>query len=43
MAQRLLEASDRGFWQPDAETLAALKAASAELEDRLEGVFAKAS
>ncbi len=43
IAQRLLEASDRGFWQPDAETLAALRAASAELEDRLEGVFAKAS
>jgi magnesium chelatase subunit H len=43
IAQRLLEASDRGFWTPDAETLAALRAANAELEDRLEGVFAKAS
>jgi magnesium chelatase subunit H len=43
MAQRLVEAHDRGYWTPDAETLAALKAASDELEDRLEGVYARAS
>jgi magnesium chelatase subunit H len=40
MAQRLLEATDRGFWRPDAATLDALRDAAAELEDRLEGVIA---
>jgi magnesium chelatase subunit H len=40
MAQRLLEANDRGFWSPDDETLEALRDAAAELEDRLEGVYA---
>ena len=40
LSQRLLEANDRGFWQPDDETLAALREATAELEDRLEGVLA---
>ncbi|MEM8555342.1 MAG: cobaltochelatase subunit CobN, partial [Pseudomonadota bacterium] len=39
MAGRLLEASDRDYWQPDAETLAALQDAADELEDRLEGVI----
>jgi magnesium chelatase subunit H len=39
MAQRLLEANDRGFWQPDDATLDALRDAAAELEDRLEGVY----
>ena len=39
VANRLLEASDRQFWQPDPEVLAALRQASEELEDRLEGVF----
>ena len=38
MAQRLLEASERDYWQPDEATLAALQNASDELEDRLEGV-----
>ncbi|GIT91380.1 magnesium-chelatase subunit H [Jannaschia pagri] len=38
MANRLLEAGDRDFWQPDAETLAALQDAAEELEDRLEGI-----
>jgi magnesium chelatase subunit H len=38
MAQRLLEANDRGYWQPDDATLEALRRASADLEDRLEGV-----
>jgi magnesium chelatase subunit H len=39
VANRLLEASDRKFWQPDAKMLAALRAAGEELEDRLEGVY----
>jgi magnesium chelatase subunit H len=40
LAQRLLEATDRGFWAPDEATLDALREAAAELEDRLEGVHA---
>ncbi len=40
LAQRLLEATDRGYWSPDAATLEALRDAAADLEDRLEGVFA---
>ncbi|NIJ08432.1 magnesium chelatase subunit H [Sphingomonas vulcanisoli] len=43
VANRLIEASDRNYWQPDAATLAALHAASDELEDRLEGVVAVAA
>ena len=43
VAGRLLEASDRSYWAPDAETLAALYAASDELEDRLEGATAIAA
>ncbi|MEO0908721.1 MAG: cobaltochelatase subunit CobN, partial [Pseudomonadota bacterium] len=39
VAGRLLEACDRHLWEPDEETLAALRDASDELEDRLEGVF----
>jgi len=39
VANRLLEAHRRNYWRPDAETLAALKRAGEELEDRLEGVF----
>ena len=39
VAGRLLEACDRHLWEPDDETLAALRDASDELEDRLEGVF----
>jgi magnesium chelatase subunit H len=35
----LIEASERNYWQPDAETLQALRQASEELEDRLEGVY----
>jgi magnesium chelatase subunit H len=38
MAKRLLEASDRNYWAPDDATLQALRQASDELEDRLEGV-----
>ena len=43
VASRLIEASERQFWTPDAATLAALHAASDELEDRLEGVVAVAA
>jgi magnesium chelatase subunit H len=39
VASRLLEASERKFWNPDASMLAALRRAGEELEDRLEGVF----
>ncbi|RYZ11719.1 MAG: magnesium chelatase subunit H [Comamonadaceae bacterium] len=39
VANRLLEASDRRFWTPDADVLAALRRAGEELEDRLEGVY----
>ncbi|MCU0881361.1 MAG: magnesium chelatase subunit H [Hyphomonadaceae bacterium] len=38
LANRLLEASARNYWTPDAETLAALRTAGDELEDRLEGL-----
>ena len=41
MANRLLEASDRNYWQPDAAMLAALQGAADELEDRLEGIAAE--
>ena len=41
MANRLLEAHDRNYWQPDAATLAALQDAADELEDRLEGIAAE--
>ncbi|MDU8944500.1 magnesium chelatase subunit H [Ovoidimarina sediminis] len=41
MANRLLEASDRDYWQPDAETLAALQDAADALEDRMEGIAAE--
>ncbi|MCH2093888.1 MAG: magnesium chelatase subunit H [Rhodobacteraceae bacterium] len=38
MANRLLEAHARDYWQPDAETLEALQQGADELEDRLEGI-----
>jgi magnesium chelatase subunit H len=38
MAKRLLEACDRKYWAPDDATLEALRRASDDLEDRLEGV-----
>ena len=41
MANRLLEASDRAYWQPDAATLDALRDAADALEDRMEGVAAE--
>ena len=40
VANRLIEASQRKYWSPDAATLAALYAASDEIEDRLEGIAA---
>ena len=39
VASRLLEASNREFWKPDEETLAQLKRAEEDLEDRLEGIY----
>lgn len=39
VASRLLEASERQYWKPDAATLEALRRAGEELEDRLEGVY----
>ncbi len=39
VANRLLEASERQYWKPEPEMLEALKRASEELEDRLEGVY----
>ncbi|MBI1170422.1 magnesium chelatase subunit H [bacterium] len=41
MANRLIEASERSYWTPDAATLAALQGAADELEDRLEGIAAE--
>ncbi len=38
VANRLIEAHERNYWTPDADTLAALRKAGEELEDRLEGV-----
>jgi cobalamin biosynthesis Mg chelatase CobN len=37
MANRLLEAFDRDYWQPDADTLAALQDGADALEDRWRG------
>ena len=39
VANRLLEASDRRYWNPDPDMLDALRRASEELEDRIEGVY----
>ena len=38
LAGRLIEASDRNYWQPDEATLEALRNAGDELEDRVEGL-----
>jgi magnesium chelatase subunit H len=43
VANRLLEASARQYWQPDDAMLDALRRAGEELEDRLEGVFEEAA
>ncbi len=39
VANRLLEASQRKYWNPDAQMLDALRRAGEELEDRLEGIY----
>jgi magnesium chelatase subunit H len=39
VANRLIEAHERQYWQPDEATLAALRHAGDELEDRLEGII----
>jgi magnesium chelatase subunit H len=39
VANRLIEAYERKYWEPDAATLEALRRAGDELEDRLEGVI----
>ncbi|MFK7876967.1 MAG: magnesium chelatase subunit H [Paracoccaceae bacterium] len=41
MANRLLEASDRNYWTPDAETLEALQNAADAIEDQMEGIAAQ--
>ncbi len=41
MANRLLEASDRNYWSPDPETLAALQEAADAIEDQMEGIAAQ--
>ncbi|MFD0858462.1 magnesium chelatase subunit H [Roseovarius aquimarinus] len=41
MANRLLEASDRSYWTPDADMLTDLQNAAHALEDRLEGIAAE--
>ena len=38
IANRLIEATERAYWAPDASTLEALRRAGEELEDRLEGI-----
>ncbi len=38
IANRLIEATDRKYWSPDAATLLALRRAGEDLEDRLEGI-----
>jgi magnesium chelatase subunit H len=38
MANRLLEAHERDYWQPDEETLDALRRGADELEDQCEGI-----
>jgi magnesium chelatase subunit H len=38
LTNRLIEAQERSYWTPDAETLEALRTAGEELEDRLEGL-----
>jgi magnesium chelatase subunit H len=43
VANRLLEAHERAYWQPEPKVLEALRQAGEELEDRLEGVYEKAA
>ena len=43
IANRLIEAHERRYWTPDPATLEALRVASEEMEDRLEGIPAGAT
>jgi magnesium chelatase subunit H len=43
IANRLIEAHERQYWAPDPATLEALRVASEEIEDRLEGIPAGAA
>ncbi|WP_439515447.1 magnesium chelatase subunit H [Oceanibaculum nanhaiense] len=43
VVRRLMEAHERDYWQPDPETLEALRQASDEMEDRLEGLVMEAA
>jgi magnesium chelatase subunit H len=43
IANRLIEATERRYWSPDAATLEALRRAGEALEDRLEGVMGAAA
>ncbi len=43
VANRLLEAHERRYWNPDETVLEALRNAGAELEDRLEGIGVEAA
>ncbi len=38
MTNRLIEAHERNYWTPDPDVLAALREASEDLEDRIEGI-----
>ena len=38
VASRLMEATERNYWTPDADTLDAMRRAGEDLEDRLEGI-----
>jgi magnesium chelatase subunit H len=42
LANRLIEAGDRNYWAPDDDVLEQLRAASEELEDRVEGIMPEA-
>jgi magnesium chelatase subunit H len=43
VANRLLEAYERQYWEPDAATLEALRESCEDLEDRLEGITTESS
>jgi magnesium chelatase subunit H len=43
LVNRLIEAHERKYWTPDDETLAALRSAGEELEDRIEGITVEAA
>ena len=43
IANRLIEAHERQYWQPDPLVLESLRQAADELEDRLEGVGLEAA